>query len=219
MKKKQMQKELIIFDMDGTLVNSSITIANAINYVRKNLGFEPMNDRDILEKVNDHTINPAEVFYHAKVFDKDHEKWFSEYYSKNHDSELVLYEGIYALLENLKSKGYKLAVATNAYRISTLESLKYLKVYDMFDVVMCYDDVPNGKPEPDMLFKILETLNITETSSLFIGDGPRDEVASQRADMDYIMVDWGFTEHVSAVRSVEDLENMILKWSKNEYSI
>ena len=88
------QKELIIFDMDGTLVNSSLTIANAINYVRKNLGFEPMMQEHILRLVNDHTINPAQTFYHAKAFDEDHERWFSEYYTKNHENELVLYEGI-----------------------------------------------------------------------------------------------------------------------------
>ena len=87
-------KKLIIFDMDGTLVNSSITIANAINYVRKNLGFEPMVKEHILRLVNDHTINPAQTFYHAKAFDADHEKWFSEYYTKNHENELVLYDGV-----------------------------------------------------------------------------------------------------------------------------
>jgi len=86
-------KKLIIFDMDGTLVNSSLTIAKAINYVRKNLGFEPMIELDILKHVNDPNINPAQYFYHTKAFDKDHEKWFSEYYSKNHDKELELYVG------------------------------------------------------------------------------------------------------------------------------
>ena len=54
-----MNEKLIIFDMDGTLVNSSLTIANAINYVRKNLGFEAMDQTEILRMVNDHTLNPA----------------------------------------------------------------------------------------------------------------------------------------------------------------
>ena len=204
-----MKKKLIIFDMDGTLINSSITIANAINYVRKNLGFEPMEASKILRLVNDHTINPAQIFYHAKAFDVDHERWFSEYYSKNHDKELVLYEGIKALLKALKSEGYRLAVATNAYRKSTLESLGYLEILDLFDAIGCYDDVAEGKPAPDMLYKVLDEVGCRVEEALFIGDGPRDAEAAKRAGMEYIMVDWGFTEHRDAVRSVAALKEMI----------
>ena len=203
------KKKVIIFDMDGTLVNSSITIANAINYVRKNLGFEPMEASKILRMVNDHTINPAQTFYHAKAFDADHERWFSEYYSKNHDKELVLYNGIKALLESLKSKGYRLAVATNAYRKSTLESLGHLEIFDLFDAIGCYDDVAEGKPAPDMLYKVFDEVGCSVDEALFIGDGPRDAEAAKRAGMDYIMVDWGFTDHTDAVRTVTALKEMI----------
>jgi len=204
-------QKLIIFDMDGTLVNSSLTIANAINYVRKNLGFEPMEQEKILRMVNDHTLNPAKAFYYAETFDADHERWFSEYYTKNHENELVLYDGIKELLESLKSRGHALAVATNAYRGSTIESLTYLDVYDHFDAIACYDDVEKGKPYPDMLHKILDELDQSKEKSVFIGDGPRDEMASKNADIPYIMVDWGFTEHSNAVRSVEDLKEMLHK--------
>jgi len=203
-------KKLIIFDMDGTLVNSSITIANAINYVRANLGFVPMESDHILKLVNDHTINPAQTFYHAEAFDKDHEKWFSEYYTKNHDKELALYSGVKEMLVSLKEHGYRLAVATNAYRGSTIESLTHLDVYEIFDGIACYDDVLQGKPHPDMLYKLLDALDVKEDEAIFIGDGPRDEMAAKEAKMDYIMVDWGFTEHTDAVRTVEELKQMLL---------
>ena len=204
-----MSQKLIIFDMDGTLVNSSVTIANAINYVRKNLGFEPMEQETILRMVNDHTLNPAKAFYYAEDFDADHEKWFSEYYTKNHKNELVLYEGIKELLDSLKERGHSLAVATNAYRGSTIESLSHLDVYDHFDSIACYDDVENGKPYPDMLHKILDDLGHSKEKSVFIGDGPRDEMASKNAGIPYIMVDWGFTDHSDAVRSVEELKDIL----------
>lgn len=205
-----MNQKLIIFDMDGTLVNSSITIANAINYVRKNLGFEPMERECILRLVNDHTVNPAQTFYHAKSFEADHERWFSEYYTKNHENELVLYEGIKELLHTLKQKGHRLGVATNAYRGSTIESLTHLEIYDLFDGIACYDDVAQGKPHPDMLHKLLNELEHKNHEAVFIGDGPRDAMASKRAEIDYIMVDWGFTEHVDAVRTVNDLHEILL---------
>lgn len=197
--------------MDGTLVNSSITIANSINYVRSKLGFDAMDQEYILKRVNDHTIDPARTFYHARQFEKKHESWFSEYYSKNHDKELVLYDGIEELLHTLKARGVKLAVATNAYRNSTLESLTHLGILNIFDSVACYDDVKEGKPSPDMLYKILDELGMSSNQSMFIGDGPRDQMASQRANIDYIMVDWGFTDHKNAVRTVEELKNIILE--------
>ena len=205
-----MGEKLIIFDMDGTLVNSSLTIANAINYVRKNLGFEAMDQTKILRMVNDHTLNPAKTFYHAEQFDADHERWFSEYYTKNHENELVLYDGIKEMLEMLKDEGHALAVATNAYRGSTIESLTHLNVYEYFDAIACYDDVEKGKPYPDMLHKILDELDHSNDKSIFIGDGPRDEMASKDADIPYIMVDWGFTEHTDAVRTVDELKNILL---------
>ena len=205
-----MDKQLIIFDMDGTLVNSSLTIANAINYVRKNLGFEAMEQEYILRLVNDHTINPAQTFYHAQSFDSDHERWFSEYYTKNHGNELVLYEGIKEMLEALKENGHTLGLATNAYRGSTIESLTHLDVHHLFDGIACYDDVAQGKPHPDMLHKLLDELEHKNHEALFIGDGPRDEIASQRAEIDYIMVDWGFTDHTDAVQSVDDLYKLLV---------
>ncbi len=205
-------KDLIIFDMDGTLVNSSITIANAINYVRKQLGFEPMDAGKILAHVNDPTINPAQFFYHAPRFEHDHERWFSEYYTRHHGRELVLYEGVRELLVDLKEAGFKLAVATNAYRKSTIESLTHLGIYVLFDAIACYDDVNKGKPYPDMLFKLLDELHVAKERALFIGDGPRDEQAAQRAGIDYIMVDWGFTDHAhdNVVHTVEELRSVLL---------
>ena len=196
--------------MDGTLVNSSITIANSINYVRQNLSLDPMEQSEILTLVNDHTINPAQVFYEAEAFNAEHEKWFSEYYSQNHMNELVLYDGIREMLQQLKNRGHTLGVATNAYRVSTIESLTHLEIHDIFDGIACYDDVPNGKPHPDMLHKLLDELEHTHHESIFIGDGPRDELAAQRADMDYIMVDWGFTDHSDALSTVDELHRILL---------
>ncbi|HIQ28164.1 MAG TPA: HAD family hydrolase [Sulfurovum sp.] len=204
-----MKEKLIIFDMDGTLVNSSITIANAINYVRQNLNLASMEQEQILRLVNDHTVNPAEVFYEREIFEPIHEKWFTEYYTNNHANELVLYDGIKELLEELKNKDHIIGLATNAYRGSTLESLTHLDVHDYFDGIACYDDVENGKPHPDMLYKLLDELNYSNEQTLFIGDGPRDEVASQRAEIPYIMVDWGFTEHTNAVQSVKELREIL----------
>jgi phosphoglycolate phosphatase len=210
-----MKKKLIIFDMDGTLVDSSVTLVNAINHVRDKLSLEPMDENEILSKLNDHTINPAKYFYEADSFKADHEVWFSQYYKDNHKRELRLYKGIKELLQELKEKGFKLAVATNAYRVSTRQSLIYLDIIDYFDAIVCGDEVQWAKPHPDMLLKILDELNIKPQEAIFVGDGERDQEAAKRANIDYIMVHWGFSKHKEddAVSTIEELKKRILEYA------
>lgn len=203
-------KKAIIFDMDGTLVDSSVTIVNAINYVRKNLDLEEMQRELILEKVNDPHLNPAEFFYEVPAFTEEHEAWFSNYYTENHEQELQLYDGIIQLLKNLKEKGFVLAIATNAYRASTLESLSHLKVLEYFDSIACYDDVPKGKPSPDMLEKNLKDLNVSTNECIFVGDSKRDLLAAEALSMDYTMINWGFSDYEDAIHSVTKLEEKLL---------
>ena len=207
-----MKKSLVIFDMDGTLIDSSRTIANSINHVRKQMDMEPMTHEQIISKVNDHSISPAAYFYEAEQFEPIHEQWFNEYYTQNHAQELALYEGIYALLSWLKEQGILIALATNAYRISTLESLRHFGIESFFDAVVCADDVRRGKPAPDMLYKILLSLDKSNEEAIFVGDGPRDEDAAEAAAMDYLMVNWGFTEHgrdKSVIGSVGELREKL----------
>jgi len=206
-------KKAIIFDMDGTLVDSSLALSGAINHVREQLHLPPLKHADILSKINDHTLNSAQYFYKSKYFLPEHQKWFSNYYSANHHKELVLYDGIKELLQLLKENDLKLAVATNAYRNSAIESLVHLDIHDCFDAVVCFDDVKEGKPSPQMLERITELFSLETEHALFIGDGERDQMAAKRAGMDYIMVSWGFSRHdSSAVNSVEQLKEILLNF-------
>ena len=206
------QKKLIIFDMDGTLVDSSITIVNAINHVRSKLNLEALNKDLILTKVNDPELNPALFFYEVEEFSPQHEQWFSDYYTNNHEKELELYTGINSLLKELKEKGYELAIATNAYRGSTLQSLGHLNVLDYFSSIACYDDVGRGKPAPDMLEKNLEDLKLEVKNAIFIGDSERDLMAANSLKMDYIMINWGFSDYEDAIRTIDKLKEKILEF-------
>lgn len=204
------QKKLVIFDMDGTLVDSSISIVNAINYVRSKLKLEALEKKLILTKVNDPELNPALFFYEVEEFSTEHEEWFSEYYTNNHEKELELYIGIKELLIELQEKGYKLAISTNAYRSSTLESLSHLNILDYFSSIACYDDVGRGKPAPDMLEKNLKDLKLEAKDAIFVGDSERDLMASNSLKINYIMINWGFSDYEDAIHSVEELKKKIL---------
>ena len=204
-------KKLVIFDMDGTLVDSSVTIVNAINHVRSKLKLVALDKALILTKVNDPELNPALFFYEVEEFSAKHEQWFSDYYTNHHEEELELYVGIDILLKELQKKGYKLALATNAYRGSTLQSLGHLNILDYFGSIACYDDVGRGKPAPDMLEKNLEDLKLEANDAIFIGDSERDLMAAESLNMDYIMINWGFSDYADAIHTVEKLKEKILE--------
>jgi len=208
-----MGKRLIIFDMDGTLVDSSVTLVNAINHVRGKLGLEEMGGDEVLTKLNDHTVNASKYFYESDSFKAEHEVWFSEYYKANHKREVRLYDGVEELLKWLKDKGFKLAIATNAYRISARQALAYLDIKGYFDITVCGDEVQWAKPHPDMLYKILDELHLKPEDAIFIGDGERDREASKNAGIDYIMVHWGFSEYQKddAVHTIDELKQKILE--------
>ena len=207
------KKELIIFDMDGTLIDSSDTVANAINFVRKQIGLPPMQKSKILEAINNPNIDPAEYFYEIKEFKPIHQEWFMDYYTQHHSKELKLFDGALELLRELKSRGCKLALATNAYRRSTMETLRYLGIKDIFDEVVCYDDVKRAKPYPDMLIYICQKLNIPKERAIFIGDGSKDEEASRLAQIDFIMVSWGYSNNIgkSVIDSMDRLKGELFK--------
>ncbi len=174
--------------MDGTLVDSSIVLANAINYVRAKLGLKPLDKEVILEQINNPNCNLAQFFYEIDTLKPIHEQWFSEYYSANHDRELMLFSGARQMLEELKQKGIRLAIATNAYRKSTKEALVYLKIDNYFDDIVCFDDVKKGKPAPDMLLLLLQRNKEVRKNVVFVGDSDRDKLAAQAANIKYISV-------------------------------
>lgn len=200
---------LIMFDMDGTLIDSGFAITNTINYVRENLGFEKLERNHILEKVNDPTINSAEFFYGTKEFTKQQTKLFEEYYNIHCLTDLVIYDGILELVEKL-SKNFTLAVATNANSDYAHKMLNHVGLGQYFETILGYDSVRNPKPHPEMVNKILEKHNISKEYAQLVGDSKKDIMAAQNAGVDWVLVNWGFSNHDNeAIETVEQLKNKI----------
>ncbi len=185
---------LVIFDMDGTLTESSTLLANSINYVRSKLNLERLSKDIIIEQINNPDCNMAEFFYNLNEIEPIHEEWFSYYYSNNHDKEQELFNGVVDMLKRLKQKDIKLAIATNAYKESAIETLTYLKIIDYFDEIVGFNDVKEGKPSPLMLNKIVSTLNKKPSDVIFIGDSSRDKLAAKSANIEFIGVDFRYVK-------------------------
>jgi phosphoglycolate phosphatase len=188
------KKELIIFDMDGTLIDSGNVITNTVNFVRTQLGLEPIEKHIMLDKLNDPTINSAKYFYGTKEFTEEQTKLFHEYYDTHCITDIILYDGIEEILKSLKPNCL-LTIATNASTDFAVKMIQHLGVDNYFDMVIGATCVQKPKPHPDMLLKTLENFKKNNHQAILIGDSHKDRLAAKAANMDSILVNWGFTTH------------------------
>lgn len=201
--------KLVMFDMDGTLVDSSNAIVNTINYVRSNIGLDVLEKNYILEHINDPNVNSAEFFYGTKHFTDEQTYLFEKYYNENCLNDIYLYDGIKELIENL-NKNCKLAVATNASSIFAKKMLEHVGIHHRFDMLVGYNDVKNPKPHPEMVHKILNKLDTAKEKAVLIGDSKKDTQAATRAGVDSILVNWGFSDHKDeAIENIDQLTKLL----------
>jgi len=187
-------KQLIIFDMDGTLIDSGNVISNTINYVRSNLGLSLMPKQELLESINNPDINSSEFFYGTKEFTEEQTKLFGDYYHKNCINDIALYEGIDSMLSEI-NKHFTLSIATNASVEFAKKMIEHLDINTHFDFIIGANQVSKPKPHPEMLIQTTDTLSISIKDSILIGDSNKDKKAAQSCNMDYLLVNWGFTKH------------------------
>ncbi len=200
---------LIMFDMDGTLIDSGFAITNTINYVRENLGFEKLEKDYILEKVNEPHINSSDFFYGTKEFTQQQTDLFGEYYNEHCLTDLVLYDGIAKLIDDLKGD-FILTVATNANSQYAKKMLDHVGIGSNFTTILGYDSVTKPKPHPEMVHKILNEYNVSNTNAQMIGDSHKDILAANSAGVDSVLVNWGFSNHEEgAIETVQELEEKI----------
>ena len=205
------KKELIIFDMDGTLINSGNVITNTINFVRTNIGLDTMPKDELLFNINNPDINASEFFYGTSAFTDEQTVLFNDYYNNNCISDIILYDGIKDMLENI-SEHFILTIATNASVEFANKMIKHLNIDKCFDFVVGANCVPNPKPHPDMLLKTINKFKINKQNSILVGDSHKDTRAANAASIDSLLVNWGFTVHDNeiAISNTKELTNKLL---------
>ena len=201
-----MQRKLIIFDMDGTVVNTGVMITKTINYVREHMGLEPIEQKLMLEKLNDPDLNSSEYFYGTKYFTDKQTELFEDYYNENCIIGVELYDGMKELLDKYSQK-YTLTIATNAHTDFAKKILSHLEVDNYFDLIIGADMVTNPKPHPEMLEKTMKKLKFEKNNTVLIGDSLKDQRASISANIECKLVNWGFSDHKEdeAIEKIEDL--------------
>jgi phosphoglycolate phosphatase len=180
----------IIFDMDGTLVDSFHAIHGSLTEAMERVGIEPWD----LEKTKNHVGRGIGYLVESAVgaTKKDEAvKIFRQDYGETCLGRTFLLPSVAETLPQLRAAGLRLAVATNKALTFTEKILAHLEVDGHFECVLGPEAVARPKPHPDMIDTILERLEIPKQACLYIGDMPLDVETASRASLDCLLVATG----------------------------
>ncbi len=187
-----MRFDTVIFDLDGTLIDSGRGIVNATSEALDALGLEPMDESTIKsligppigDSISDLRDYPDEL--RTAFFAK-----FRELYKEKHLMEAELYPGIAELLRELRTLGCRLCIATNKREDYTATLLDGLGILGMFESVRAQDDA-NSRTKSSMIEGCLVDVGSHASSSVMIGDTAGDMRAAENAGTHFIGVTYGF---------------------------
>jgi phosphoglycolate phosphatase len=182
--------KLIIFDLDGTLVNSYPAIISSTNFTLKKLGLDKHSDNEIKRAVGRGDkalllsfLGKEKLTAALKIYRRHHKN------SLRQKTEFMPYAQ--KLLSCLHKKGYKLAVASNRpYKFSDI-ILRHLGIKRFFSYVLCKDQIRFGKPHPSILNKIMQKLGVSKVETLYVGDMAIDVRTGRRAKVKTFAVTTG----------------------------
>ncbi|MDH5544624.1 MAG: phosphoglycolate phosphatase [Gammaproteobacteria bacterium] len=216
--------ELILIDLDGTLVDSVLDIVVAVDKMMDELnmpqrgetkvrnwvgnGVERMVKRALTDSLDDEP--------EAALFDKAM-PIFSRYYAEANGNFSQLFPGVSDGLAMLKDKGYKLGCVTNKAADFTIPLLKAKGIYDYFGVVVSGDTLAVKKPDPAPLLHAAKELGVNPARSTMLGDSMHDVEAARRAGFQVICVSYGYNHGHdireanpdAVVDSFTELENLL----------
>jgi len=201
-----MSKKLtILFDLDGTLVNTAEDLMHAHNHVMKKYGLDERELSDIKKLAGKgakvmltksiHQI--AELSGKIKKTDDVVEEMtaeFVDYYSKNIIKESTLKKGVLDFLTWCKENSISMGVCTNKQEHLAIDLLKKIKIYDFFDYTAGGNTFEFNKPDPRHLTNAIEIMGGDVKKSLMIGDSETDSNAAKAANIPFILIEDGYTE-------------------------
>ena len=199
------QKLTILFDLDGTLVDTAPDLMAAHNYVMKKFGYNTKN----IEEIRDIVGLGAAVMIGRSLWRETKKelsavtsqktkdamlKEFLDFYGKNIVKESKLINGVYEFLKWAKENNISMGVCTNKQEYLAVDLLKKIKIYDFFEYVAGRNTFEYCKPDPRHLTSTIEIMSGDIKKSLMIGDSENDAVAAKSAGIPMILLEDGYTD-------------------------
>ncbi len=224
------QKFTILFDLDGTLIDTAPDLMNAHNHVMKKYGYETKTTDDIRQLVGKGTASliGRSVWGQAKKefsqindngIKKEMIKDFIDYYGKNIAVESRLINGVLEFLNWANKNNISMAVCTNKQEHLAVDLLKQIKIYDYFEYVAGSNTFDYCKPDPRHLTNVIEIMQGDIKKSLMIGDSETDAESAKSAGIPFILLEDGYTEkkvseihHDHLVKDFVNIEELINKY-------
>ena len=224
------QKFTILFDLDGTLVDTAPDLMLAHNHVMKKFGYPTKSTEDIRNLVGKgagaligRSIWGQAKKEFSKVLDtkiKDEMvKEFVNFYGKNIVNESTLVTGVKDFLIWCKNQNISMAVCTNKQEHLSNDLLKKIGIYDFFEYVAGSDTFDYCKPDPRHLTNVVEILDGDIKKTIMIGDSETDANAAKAAEIPVILLENGYTEkntteiyHNHLIKDFIGIEKIISKY-------
>ena len=190
-------KNTVLFDLDGTLVNSLEDLKDATNYTMNKLGLEQRS----LYEVRTFVGNGVDMLIkraggNAQYDFNEASAYFREYYNENLCNKTKPYNGIVNVINVLKNKGFKLGVVTNKPQFAAEKIVNYY-FNESFDVIIGADlSKRRKKPYNDPVDAALSVINVNKNDAIFVGDSEVDIETAKNMDMSFIGVAWGFRNEI-----------------------
>jgi len=224
------QKFTVLFDLDGTLVDTAPDLMRAHNHVMKKFGYPTKSTEEIRNLVGKGAgaligrsiWGQAKKEFHSVIDLKikdEMSKEFVNYYGKNIINESTLIKGVKDFLIWCKNQNISMAVCTNKQEHLSNDLLKKIGIYDFFEYVAGSDTFDYCKPYPRHLTNVVEILDGDVKKTIMIGDSETDANAAKAAEIPVILLENGYTEkntteiyHNHLIKDFIGIEKIITKY-------
>tara|TARA_A100001015_G_scaffold61509_1_gene67735 strand:+ start:971 stop:1633 length:663 start_codon:yes stop_codon:yes gene_type:complete len=217
------QTYTILFDLDGTLVDTAPDLMAAHNHVMKKYGKKEKKLSDIKTLASRGAWIMMQRSFKEEIRDEETKKKmvheFIDFYSKNINNESKPIKGIFEFLNWAKSKNISMGVCTNKKEFLAIDLLKKIDMYRYFEYVAGADTFEFNKPDPRHLTSVLEIMGGDLKKTIMVGDSEVDAISAFNAKLPFVLVKDGYTEknekeikHDELISNFDGFEKIIEKY-------
>jgi len=213
----------ILFDLDGTIVDTAPDLMEAHNHVMKKFGHQERKLSDIKTLAGKGSWVMMQRSFKEKVTNEEIKKKmvseFISFYSKNIDKNSKPIKGIIKFLNWARSKNISCAVCTNKHEKLAVDLLKKINLYNYFEYIAGSDTFDYNKPDPRHLTNVVEIIGGNLKKTIMIGDSEVDSLSATNAKIPFILVNDGYTDkkpneikHDILINDFENFDKIIEKY-------